>query len=261
MDCLCSPYKNMEKLSFKLEVFEGPLDLLLRLITKNKVNIYDIPIASITDQYIETIEMMREMDLDVSSEFTVMASQLLLIKSRMLLPKNEEDDEEDPRGELVEKLLEYQRYKATSAFLKEREFSYRYMIFKKPIDIDPIIEPDNTVYPVDRLLEAFNDILERSKRRVPPPRKTFEGIVRKEKVSVKERIFFIDDILSGKESVMFSELFENTDSKPAMIATFLALLELIKVGVVKAEYNRKKEEFVILKTGRKLPEGYSEEKE
>ncbi len=235
----------MEKISFKLEVFEGPIELLLHLISKNKVNIYDIPIATITDQYLEALETMKELDLDISSEFTVMASQLLLIKSRMLLPRTEEADEEDPRTELVQRLLEYQRYKSTMEFLKEHENAYKYMLFKAPEDIEPALEPDTTVYPVDMLISAFNDILERSKRRIPPPRKTFESIVQREKVSVKDKVVYIKEIVSGGKQVLFFDIFEGMYTKPELVATFLALLELIKVNEIKAIYNREKGDFVI----------------
>lgn len=235
----------MEKISFKLEVFEGPLELLLHLISKNKVNIYDIPIATITDQYMEALEAMKEMDLEVSSEFTVLASQLLLIKSRMLLPRNEETDEDDPRTELVERLLEYQRYKASLEFLKEHENAYKYMLFKEPEDIEPATEPDTTVYPVDMLISAFNDILERSKRRVPPPRKTFETIVQREKVSVKDKVVYLQDLVKGGKKVLFTNVFDGMYTKPELVATFLALLELIKMNQIKAVYSRDKSDFVI----------------
>ena len=235
----------MEKISFKLEVFEGPLDLLLHLISKNKVNIYDIPIATITDQYMEVLNTMKELDLEVSSEFTVLASQLLLIKSRMLLPRTEEADEDDPRTELVERLLEYQRYKSTMEFLKEHENAYKYMVFKAPEDIEPATEPDTTIYPVDMLISAFNDILERSKRRIPPPRKTFESIVQREKVSVKDKISYIKQLLQSHKKVLFTSIFDGMYTKPELVATFLALLELIKINEIKAIYNRQKNDFEV----------------
>lgn len=235
----------MEKISFKLEVFEGPLELLMHLISKNKVNIYDIPIATITDQYLDALQTMKELDLEISSEFTVMASQLLLIKSRMLLPRTEEADEDDPRTELVERLLEYQRYKSTLEFLKEHENAYKYMLFKAPEDIEPALEPDTTVYPVDMLISAFNDILERSKRRIPPPRKTFESIVQREKVSVKDKLVYLKELIANGKKVLFCDIFEGMYTKPELVATFLALLELIKVNEIKAIYNREKGDFVV----------------
>lgn len=251
----------MEKLSFHLEVFEGPLDLLLHLISKNKVNIYDIPIASITDQYFEAIQIMKDLDLEVSSEFSVMASSLLLIKSKMLLPKSADDEEEDPRAELVEKLLEYQRYKQSAAFLKEHEFAYKYMIFKKPDDIEPVYMEDDTIYPIDKLIDAFNDLLERSKRRVPPPRKTFEGIIKRENVSLKERISYVAGRIEREKKIMFYSLFDGMRSKSVMVATFLALLELIKINVIAVSYNREKCDFVLKATGNSLPDDYNIEKE
>ena len=124
------------KLSFKLEVFEGPLDLLLYLIDKNKVNIYDIPIASITEQYFEYLELMEQTDLDVSSDFVVIAANLIYIKSKMLLPKHndKEELEEDPRDELVEKLLEYKRYKEIAKVLSDNENSNYYVYYKTQSD-------------------------------------------------------------------------------------------------------------------------------
>ena len=133
----------MEHLTYKLENFEGPLDLLLTLIQKNKVSIYDIPIAMITEQYLEAIEGIEEMNLENTSEFLVMASQLLYIKSKMLLPKTqEEEDEEDPREELARRLYEYQQYKEASEELRKSEFSTKYMVFREAEKINfPIIFP------------------------------------------------------------------------------------------------------------------------
>lgn len=236
----------MEKLSFKLEVFEGPLDLLMQLIRKNKVNIYDIPIASITQQYFTVLEQMREMDLEVSSEFLVMAAQLLLIKSRMLLPKNEEEaDEEDPRAELVERLLEYQRYKNATQFLAEREFSSKYLFFKQPEELEPQVLPCEEQYSIADLMAAFEDILERTSRRIPPPKKTFEGIVQREKVSVRDKVKYVLDTVNTKKRVSFAALFEGMYTKPELVATFLALLELIKMHRILANYNKKEKDFVI----------------
>ena len=121
----------MDTMLYKLDSFEGPLDLLLHLITKNKVSIYDIPIVEITAQYIEAIEGIEESQLENTSEFLVMAAQLLYIKSKMLLPKNEEDEEEDPRDDLARRLAEYQQYKEASQELRKSEFSSRYMFFKE----------------------------------------------------------------------------------------------------------------------------------
>lgn len=224
----------MEKLTFKLEVFEGPLDLLLHLISKNKVSIYDIPIVSITEQYFETLEIMHGLNLEVSSEFCVMAAQLLLIKSKMLLPKPADEEEEDPRAELAQRLAEYQKYKRAAEKLKEREFYYKYMCFKEPDDIEPLTQPPPDSYPIEKLMEAFYDVLERTRRREPPPRRNFDGIVKRRVVSVRDKASGIVSLLGRKKQVRFSAIFRQDADKPELVATFLALLELIRMNRVYA---------------------------
>ena len=236
----------MDKISFKLEVFEGPLDLLLQLINKNKLNIYDIPIAAITEQYFEALERMQAMDLEVTSEFLVMAARLIYIKSQLLLPKNNYDtQEEDPRTELVEKLLEYQRYKMASQFLKEREFSNKYIFFKHGEEIDPVVIPYEGEYNITELIAAFNDVLERVQRRMPPTKKPFEKILSREKVSVKDKVHYLRKLFSKKKKMQFSKIFDSIDTRPELVATFLALLELIKLHRVAAKYSDKAKDFVI----------------
>ncbi len=233
----------MEKLSFRLVVFEGPLDLLLQLISKNKVNIYDIPIKEITAQYFEVIEKMQEMDLEVSSEFITMAAQLLYIKSKMLLPQDDEEDEEDPRADLAARLLEYKKYKEASGYLKEHEFSSRYMFFKAPDDVEPKVVEYKGDFDISKLTEAFYDILERTKRRQPPPKKIFDGIVKRSIVSVKDKITEILDAVSGGRKISFNEWFENLIYREEMVASFLAVLELIKDGRLKVVYRSDKRDF------------------
>lgn len=218
----------MDKLTFKLAVFEGPLDLLLHLISKNKVSIYDIPIASITEQYFEALALMREMDLEVSSEFCVMAAQLLYIKSKMLLPKQEDEEEEDPRAELAARLLEYQKCKQAAEKLKEREFYYKYMFFKAPDEVEPLSAPPPDSYPLEKLMEAFYDVVERTRRREPPPKKTFDGIVKRKVVSVRDKASGIIGLIQNKRRVTFRALFAKDETKPELVATFLALLELVR---------------------------------
>jgi len=225
----------MDKLTFKLEVFEGPLDLLLHLISKNKVSIYDIPIVTITNQYFEALSVMQELDLEISSEFCVMAAQLLYIKSKMLLPKPTLEEEEDPREELAKRLLEYQKYKQASQKLKEREFYYKYMYFKEPDEIEPLTPPPPDSYPIEKLMEAFYDVLERTKRRAPPPKKNFDGIVKRRVVSVRDRATRIVNMLGAKKRVSFTSLFDGDTDKPELVATFLALLELIRMNMVYAQ--------------------------
>lgn len=232
----------MEQISFKLAVFEGPLDLLLHLISKNKVNIYDIPIKEITAQYLDAIEEMKRMDLEVSSEFIVMAAQLLYIKSRMLLPAEEEEEKEDPREELANRLIEYKRYKEASGYLKEHEFASRYMFFKAPDDIEPKIKETKINFDLDELTRAFYDVLERSKRREPPPKQIFDGIVKRSVVSVKDKISSILSAAS-KKSISFKKYFKSLVYKDEMVAAFLAVLELIKDGRLYASYSENTNDF------------------
>ncbi len=236
----------MEKVLYKLENFEGPLDLLLHLITKNKVSIYDIPIVEITDQYLEAIKGIEESQLDNTSEFLVLAAQLLLIKSKMLLPKDEEaEEEEDPREELARRLLEYQKYKEASQELRKKEFWSRYMFFKESEKIDFPAPPYDKHHETDELINAFNAILQRQIRREKPKKKAFIGIVGREKVSVEDMTKKVYKMLSKKKNLPFSSLFKKSDSKPEMIATFLALLEMIKSNKISAEYDYAKKDFII----------------
>lgn len=236
----------MKKVLYKLENFEGPLDLLLHLITKNKVSIYDIPIVEITDQYLEAIEGIEESQLDNTSEFLVLAAQLLLIKSKMLLPKEEVlEEEEDPREELARRLLEYQKYKEASQELRKTEFWSRYMFFKESEKIDFPAPPYDKHHETDELINAFNSILQRQIRKEKPKKKAFFGIVGREKVSVEDMTKKVCSMLSKKKNLPFKSLFKKGDSKPEMVATFLALLELIKSNKILAEYDYEKKDFII----------------
>ena len=236
----------MEKVLYKLENFEGPLDLLLHLITKNKVSIYDIPIVEITDQYLEAIEGIEEAQLDNTSEFLVLAAQLLLIKSRMLLPKEEVlEEEEDPREELARRLLEYQKYKEASQELRKTEFWSRYMFFKESEKIDFLVPPYDKHHETQELINAFNSILQRQIRKEKPKKKAFFGIVGREKVSVEDMTKKVYSMLSKKKNLPFKSLFKKGDSKPEMVATFLALLEMIKSNKIFAEYDYEKKDFII----------------
>jgi len=243
----------MEKLLFKLEVFEGPLDLLMHLIQKNKVNIYDIPISEITEQYMEYLALMEEMDLDVSSEFLVMAANLLYIKSRMLLPKysdSEDTDDEDPRQELVDRLLEYQKYKEISQFLSEREGRSQYIFFKEPelLDIEGWEQENLVNLSIDELIKAFYRIVMKNRRKAPPSKKSFKDIVGVEKVSVQSKAKEIIAILKNRSKVLFLELFKNMHSRAEVVAAFLAVLELIKLNRIIVEQRQySKEIYVSLK--------------
>ena len=187
-------------LNFKLQQFEGPLDLLLHLIEKNKIDIYDIPIVEITAQYMEYIRAMREANLDIMSEFLVMAATLLRIKSKMLLPveDNEEDEEEDPRAELVKQLLEYKMYKYMSYELRDRQVDANNIMFKVPTIPDEVSKYETPVdveelmsdITLSKLNSIFNSVIKRQKNRVDPVRSTF-GKIEKEEVSLEDKMNYM----------------------------------------------------------------------
>ena len=221
----------MEQLNLRLDAFEGPLDLLLHLIQKNKVNIYDIPIALITDQYMEYINEAGKADLEVSSEFLVMAARLLYIKSKMLLPKHEEleeEEEEDPRQELIQNLVEYKKYKEVSSFFGDRKNICDFMYFKAPGKINDFKVINNANMPFEKLAEAFSHVMERFEERNNPSKAAFEGIVGREPVPVKSKIKQVKKVLSNRGQVSFVSLFKEVRSKSEIVAIFLAVLELIR---------------------------------
>ncbi len=225
----------------KLEVFEGPLDLLLHLIDKNKVNIYDIPIVDITEQYLEYVNNMDRQDLNVVSEFLVMAATLIDIKSRMLLPKevNEDGEEEDPRDELVQKLLEYKMYKYISYELKDRELDAGRSLYKKPtlpaevLDYEQPVDLDALLADVtlSKLNDVFKMIMERQIDKIDPIRSKF-GNIEKEEVSLTDKMEYIKDYAKTKKKFSFRELLLEQKSKLHIIVSFLAILELMKVGFI-----------------------------
>lgn len=231
----------------KLQAFEGPLDLLLHLIEKNKVNIYDIPIVEITEQYMAYIRQMEKEDLNIMSEFLVMAAQLLDIKAKMLLPKeiNEEGEEEDPRQELVQQLLEYKMYKYMAYELKERQIDAVKSLYKRPtlpkeiseyeppVDLKQILQGTDLV----RLYGVFKEIMRRQEDKLDPIRSRF-GTIEKEEVSLSEKLETIENYARLHKTFFFSDLFKSSKNKMEMIVTFLAVLELIKIGKVntKQEY-------------------------
>ena len=169
-------------IDIKVNAFEGPLDLLLHLIEKNKVDIYDIPISEITSQYLDYIRSMEEEDLDVMSDFLVMAATLLKIKAKMLLPVKEEEEEEgDPREELVRRLAEYQQFKEASKELRKSEFTTKEMVFREPEKIKfPMPEYDIT-HDAKELIDAFNNIFQRRLRKAKPEKRAFSKIVGRRK--------------------------------------------------------------------------------
>ena len=226
-------------LSVKLQVFEGPLDLLLHLIDKNKVDIYDIPIVEITEQYLQYIKQMETEDMNVMSEFLVMAATLIDIKCRMLLPKevNEEGEEEDPRAELVQKLLEYKMYKYMSYELKDRQVDAGRNLFReqnlppevagyrKPIDYEELIG-DQTLA---KLNEIFKSLIKRSEDKIDPIRSKY-GNIEKDEVDLEAKTSYIDDYIRSHKTFSFRKLLEKQGSKMEVIVTFLVVLEMMKVG-------------------------------
>jgi len=223
---------SFEAYPVRLDIFEGPLDLLIHLIKKNEVNIYDIPIAVITKQYLEYIDLMRELNLDLAGDFLVMAATLIHIKSRMLLPRpdpTQEDAGEDPREALVRRLIEHQKYKAAAELLHERE-TLREAQWMRPDErvsaitgeeVEPELEVD-----LFTLLSAFRDVLERARQR---PRLELPL----EQISIEQRIEQLLSRLSETKACGFEDLFSDLDTKSGMIITFLALLEMIRLRLVR----------------------------
>ena len=224
----------------KLDAFEGPLDLLLHLIDINKINIYDIPIALITDQYLEAIRGIEETDLDSMSEFLLMASTLLRIKSKMLLPAevNEETGEEiDPRAELVERLLEYKMYKYTSLELKDMAIDADKLFFKKS-NLPPEILNYHEEVPVSELLNditleklnnIFDLVMKRREDKIDPVRSKF-GKIEKEEVSLTKKMYSVQEYGLQTRHFSFKKLLESGNDKMDIIVTFLCVLELMKMG-------------------------------
>ena len=228
-------------LTVKLQVFEGPLDLLLYLLDKNKVNIYDIPIVEITAQYMEYIAEMKRQDLDVLSEFLVMAATLIDIKSKMLLPRDPDDEEEetDPRAELVQQLLEYKMYKCMAYELKDRQVDAQRVMFKKPTIPEEVLEyqePLNVEELVSdvtlaKLNEIFKSIMRKQQDKIDPLRSKF-GKIEKEEVSLEEKTEYLENYATTHKHFSFRSLLEAQSSKVEVIVTFLAILELMKTGKI-----------------------------
>jgi len=212
----------------RLEVFEGPLDLLLHLIRRNQVDIYDIPIATITDQYLDYLSLMKALNLDVAGEFLLMAATLLHIKSKMLLPSppEEEEEEDDPRAELVNRLLEYEKYKEVAVRLHERDILER-DTFVPGKQAEESEERGLVEVGVFELIEALKDVLNRYS-----PETAYD--ITLDRITIEERIAQILETVKaeGKE-LLFSSLFSGVSSKDDIIITFLALLELIKMRMIK----------------------------
>ena len=220
-----------ETLSFKLEIYEGPLDLLLSLIAKNKVDIYDIPISLILDQYLEYLEQMRMMDMDIAGEFITMASELMLIKSRMLLPKSPVEEDIDPRERLAQALIEYKRAKEAAVFLNENYMKYAGRIAKAMDEAPFEAIPELSDQDVRLLEQAFARLMQRAKQlkeTMQPPEKTLENLLKKRVTPVPERIVGIMRYLYKHGRTSFDDLMLQSKTRSDVIASFAALLELLK---------------------------------
>lgn len=231
-------------ISVKLQVFEGPLDLLLHLIDKNKIDIYDIPIVEITEQYLEYIKQMQTEDMNVMSEFLVMAATLLDIKCKMLLPAevNEEGEQEDPRAELVQKLLEYKMYKYMSFELKDRQVDAGRNLYKpqtlppeveqyrQPIDYEELVGDMN----LSRLHEIFKSVMKKQEDKIDPIRSQY-GKIEKDEVNMDEKVVYVEAYIKIHKKFSFRQLLEKQNSKMEVIVTFLVILELMKIGKINIE--------------------------
>lgn len=215
--------------NFIINDFEGPLDLLLHLIKTSKMDIYNIKIEEITKQYVDFINSMKEMNLTVASEYLVMASELIELKSKMLLPRTEEEEEEDPREDLVNRLIEYQKYKDMISAFKELEHERKDIFTKDPINYnelsDNYIENDGTIS-LDDLVNALSKFLERKELEKPISTK-----ITKKEISVQDRTRDIRNILSKKKKVSFFDLFE-VKTREYVVVTFLSILEMAKFGEI-----------------------------
>lgn len=225
----------------KLEVFEGPLDLLLHLIDKNKIDIYDIPIVEITEQYLDYIRKLQTRDMNVMSEFLVMAATLLDIKCKMLLPRevNEEGEEEDPRAELVQRLLEYKMYKYMSFELKDRQVDAQRCLFREqqlpkevesyrqPIDYAELIGEMN----LKKLQDIFKSIVKRQEEKIDPIRSNY-GNIEKDEVDMDIKTSYVEEYIRSHKKCSFRQLLEKQHSKMEIIVTFLVILEMMKLGKI-----------------------------
>lgn len=253
-------------LSVKIESFEGPLDLLLHLIDLNKFNIFDIPIVEITAQYMEYLKAMETQDLNVMSEFLVMAATLLEIKAKMLLPVevNEEGEEVDPREELVQKLLEYKMYKYMSYELRDRLAMSGKALYKKatlpeevaayeaPVDLEELVG-DLTL---KQLNQIFQSLMRRQTDKIDPIRSKF-GRIEQEEVSLDEKMVSVRAYAAANGQFRFSALMEGQKGRIQMIVTFLAVLELMKTGELQVVQEHPFEDMMIVALGREEREAWN----
>lgn len=235
----------MEKMSYKLNDFEGPIELLLHLIKKNKLNIYDVQISELLAQYLSHIEQMKVQDMEVSSEFLEMAARLIYIKTAMLLPKHEEA--ESLKQELTGQLLEYEQYQRVAKVL-EKEMNFG-LIARPPQEITP----DRTYsiqHKVSILIKAYTDVVGRKARKMPPSKEVFSQIVSRKIVSVFSKAIFVLRKLKALNAADYSSLFSGRQTRSEMVATFLAVLELIKTKRIALDDENKT--IKLLKVGAKV---------
>jgi segregation and condensation protein A len=250
---------------YKLESFEGPLDLLLHLIDKAELDIYEIPISEITDQYLEYIGTMQELELNLASEFLVMAATLLSIKSKMLLPKppaslevtDDEDDDSDPRAELVKKLIEYRKYKGIADHLRDQELARSLIYSKEPADLTSYV-PEQRENPVlglhvADLVVAFRKAMSKSNRRESVAK------IRRDEISVSDRIRQLLGLLGNHTGgkLLFSKLFAADHSREEIVVTFLAVLELMKMKKISCYQHSLFDDIVISYMEGGAPDGFS----
>ena len=239
-------------ISFSLEAFEGPLDLLIHLIEKNKVNIYDIPIAMITDQYMEYVSQMQKLQMDNISEFLVMAAYLLKIKSQMLLPAPAAEEEEDPRAELVERLLEHKMYQYASVTLKDRQVDAAKHLYRSeslPAEVAEYreeVSAEDVIggMPISELNRIFQEIMKRREDRVDPIRSKF-GRIEKEEINFSEKVRKIQEYGIAHRHFSFRTLLATARDRIEIIVTFLGILELIHLGCMFIKQNRLFDDFEI----------------
>lgn len=220
----------MDKLQYRLEVFEGPLDLLLALVAKNKIDIYDIPIAELLEQYLEQIDLMREADMDVASEFLTMAARLVLIKTASLLPRQEE--EEDPRLELTGLLIEYQQCKLAAELLRERAAFDT--VTRSPQELPADYTYKRIHHPLE-LCQALRAAWGKGKSLLPPKPENFSALVTAHIVSVASQTVYVLRKLWKRGSIAYLALFSEKDDRSARVAVFLAVLELVKKRRIRVE--------------------------
>ncbi len=231
----------------KLEVFEGPLDLLLHLIDKSKINIYDIPIVEITEQYLEYIRQMETKNLEIMSEFLLMAATLINIKSRMLLPAPASGEEEvtDPRQELVDRLLEYKMYKYISEELRDKELDASRVMFKPPTIPQEIADYREEInveellgdLTLTKLHEIFKSIVKKQADKIDPIRSKF-GKIEREEINLSKKLIQIQEYGLERKNFLFRNLLEAQHSRMEIIVTFLGILELIKLGRIHIEQEK-----------------------